>query len=164
MSKIRAELGKLLFAIAVLAFLFDAAGGDAAAQAPSDAMREEFEEWVQNVKASDAHEYGALDNIGQPMGPMKIIQDPTGGYLAIYHVAEASGTFVVDLAISTDLMHWDFQVHLGTNASQPYITYLPDGGFVTAWEQTPNNHFRLSYYSSRASRWPAWRPRPSTRP
>jgi hypothetical protein len=135
----------------VSALLLDVAGGDAAAQAPSDAMREEFEGWVQNVTSSDAHEYGALDNIGQPLGPMKIIQDPAGGYLAIYHVAEANGTFVVDLAISTDLMHWDFQVQLGTNASQPYITYLPDGGFVTAWEQTPNNHFRLSYYSSRVS-------------
>ncbi len=140
-----------LLAIAVFALLLDIAGGDAAAQAPSDAMREEFEGWIQNVTTSDAHEYGALDNVGQPMGPAKIIQDPAGGYMAIYHVAEANGTFVVDLAISTDLMHWDFQVQLGTNASQPYLTYLPNAGFVAAWEQTPNNHIRFSYYTSRAS-------------
>ena len=145
------QLEKLLFAIAVFALSLDVAGGDAAAQAPSDAMRKEFEGWVQNVTTSDAHEYGAIDNIGQPMGPAKIIQDPAGGYMAIYHVAEADGTFVVDLATSSDLMHWNFQVQLGTNASQPYLTYLADAGFVAAWEQTPNNHIRFSYYTSRAT-------------
>lgn len=151
MGTMRAQLGRLLFAIAVFALLLDVAAAEVAGQAPSDAMRKQFEAWVQNVTSSDAREYGTLDNVGQPMGPTKIIPDPAGGYLAIYHVEEANGTFIVDLATSTDLMHWDLQVQLGTNASQPYITYLPDGGFVTAWEQTPNNHIRFNYYSSRAS-------------
>jgi hypothetical protein len=121
------------------------------AQNPSDAMRKEFEGWVQSVTTSDAHEYNATDSAGNPMDTAKIIADPAGGYLAIYHTEEASGTFIVYLATSTDLMHWTYQAQLGTNASQPYITYLPDGGFVTAWEQTPNNHIHFNYYASRAA-------------
>ncbi len=144
-------LGKTLLPFAALTLLLSVVGGEAAAQAPSDAMRHEFEGWVQNVTTSDAHEYNATDSAGNPMDTAKIIADPAGGYMAIYHTEEANGTFIVYLATSTDLMHWTHQAQLGINASQPYITYLPDGGFVTAWEQTPNNHIHFNYYGSRSA-------------
>ena len=150
MDKTTIPRGRLLLPIILLALSVSATGGEAWAQAPSDAMRHEFEGWVQIVTTSDAHEYHATDSAGRTMDTAKIIADPAGGYLAVYHTY-LGGTFYVSVSTSTDLMHWNYQGQLGTNASQPYIAFLSDGGFVVAWEQTPANHIRFNYYSNRAN-------------
>lgn len=56
------------------------------------------------------------------------------------------------LATSTDLLNWTYVRSLdggpGANATQPVIAVASDGGFVLAWEQEPNNHLRVRYYST----------------
>jgi hypothetical protein len=134
-------------------FLWAASGGrEVLASAPSDAVRGEFEALVQDVVHSDFHRYSAHDSAGRSMDTAKVIEDPAGGYLAIYHTQLATDSlFHVSVSASTDLMNWTFQADLGGNASQPYITALNNGAYITAWEQTPKNHLRFNYYTSRAN-------------
>ncbi len=73
------------------------------------------------------------------MDTAKIIADPTGGYMAVYHTM-ISSVFHVSVATSGDLINWTFQRELGSHASQPHMTALSNGGFLVAWEQDPNNH------------------------
>lgn len=127
----------------------------ASASQPSDTMRSQLESYVENVTSADASVYNAKDNIGNGMDCAKIIQDPNGGYIALYHVAHTGTLFSVDLATSTDLIHWTYQVTLGTGASQPTIQLLSNGGFLVLWEQVNSsggdNHIRFNYYSTRTS-------------
>jgi hypothetical protein len=116
---------------------------------PSDATREELQTLVENVTEADAYVYNAKDSDGRSMDTAKIIEDPNGGYLAIYHT-EIGGVFRVSIATSTDLINWMFEQELGVEASQPHMVALPDGGFIVAWEQEPLNHLAFRYYSSRA--------------
>lgn len=88
---------------------------------------------IQNVPAADGYRYDEKDSAGNPMDTLKIIPRPGGGYLGIYHSPTARG-FVVRLATSIDLIHWDFQTDLSTYASQPTIAQLSDGSFLTIWE------------------------------
>jgi hypothetical protein len=122
---------------------------------PSDKMRSELEGYIENVTAANASVYNAKDSNGNGMDCAKIIQDPNGGYIAVYHVEQSSGLFSVYLATSTDLIHWTYQVSLGTGASQPTIQLLSNGGFLVLWEQVnssgADNHIRFNYYSSRAN-------------
>ena len=121
----------------------------AARCAPSDRSRQAFESLVQDVTHSTGRTYGAVDSAGHTMDTVKIISDPAGGYLGVYH-SMAKGVFDSHLAVSTDLMHWTFCTQLGTHASQPYIYDCGNGGFVVAWEQDPNNHIRVNYYTNRS--------------
>jgi hypothetical protein len=82
------------------------------------------------------------------MDTAKLIQDPAGGYLAVYHTY-LSGTPRVSVATSSDLINWTFRRELGTFASQPHIMALPQGAYVLAWEQEPNNHIAFRYYATR---------------
>jgi hypothetical protein len=115
-----------------------------------DAARAVLRGYIENVAQANARRYGTTDSAGRTMDTAKIIADPAGGYLAVYHTM-ISGAFHVGLATSTDLINWTFQYDLGSRASQPVITALPNGGFVLAWEQEPNNHLAFRYYSSRAN-------------
>lgn len=115
----------------------------------SDAIRDELQTMVENVTEADAYVYNARDSDGRVMDTAKIIEDPDGGYLAIYH-SHIGKAFRVSIATSTDLINWTFEQELGVKASQPYILALPDGGFMVAWEQEPSNHLAFRYYSSRA--------------
>jgi hypothetical protein len=114
----------------------------------SDSIRDELRTMVENVAEADAYVYNARDSDGRVMDTAKIIEDPHGGYLAIYH-SYIDGAFRVSVASSTDLLNWTFEEELGVMASQPYLVALPDGGFVAAWEQEPSNHLTFRYYSSR---------------
>ena len=114
----------------------------------SHRAKHRFERIVQQVTKSTARVYHARDSSGHGMDTAKIIMDPAGGYLAVSHTREGS-SFHVNLASSSDLIEWTFQSDLGSDASQPYITSLSDGGFLVAWEQTPHNHLRFNYYASR---------------
>lgn len=124
-------------------------------QQPSDTMRKELEGYIQNVTTATASTYNATDSAGNGMDCAKIIQDPNGGYTAVYHVLQSTGLFNVYLATSTDLIHWTYRAILGTQASQPTIQFLSNGGFLVLWEAVnssgANNHIRFNYYSSRAN-------------
>ena len=106
----------------------------ARADDPSAAARTQLIGLLQSVPAAPASSYVTRDSTGQPLGPIKIIDRPGGGYLGVYHVG--SGTsFAVRVATSTDLVRWNYSKMLARNASQPTIAALANGGFVVALEK-----------------------------
>ncbi|WP_217605978.1 hypothetical protein [Chitinophaga sp. GbtcB8] len=117
--------------------------------APSDLTRAELRHIIENVTGADAHIYNAKDNVGHTMDCAKIIANPSGGFIAVYHTY-VNGQAKVNLASSTDVLHWTWIRELaGSNtgsASQPTIAVAADGGFVMAWEQEPNNHLKFVYF------------------
>ena len=117
--------------------------------APSDPTRAELRHIIENVTGADAHIYNAKDNAGHTMDCAKIIANPSGGFIAVYHTY-VNGQAKVNLASSTDVLHWTWIRELaGSNtgsASQPTIAVAADGGFVMAWEQEPNNHLKFVYF------------------
>ncbi|WNG18202.1 hypothetical protein F0U63_28595 [Cystobacter fuscus] len=135
----------LLFGISFLASVGSATGVVAA---PSDAQRGELRVLVENVTQANARRYGATDSAGRSMDTAKLIKDPAGGYLAVYHTY-INGSPRVSVAASSDLINWTFLRELGTNASQPDIRAMPNGSYVLAWEQEPNNHIAFRYYANR---------------
>jgi hypothetical protein len=74
------------------------------------------------------------DDRGRTMDTLKVIADPAGGYLAVYHCGAGRGIFEVHVATSPDLARWTWRARLDGFASQPYIAALPDGGFLVAVE------------------------------
>jgi hypothetical protein len=129
-----------------------------AAAAPSDPARAELRSIVENVSGATGKRYAARDDAGHVMDTVKIIQDTTGGYLAVSHHMAADGHFRVNLATSTDLLTWHWVRELaGSNtgpASQPTIAQASNGGFVLAWEQEKpgggDNHLAFRYFANRA--------------
>lgn len=78
--------------------------------------------------------YGVADDRGVSMDTLKVIEDPAGGYFAVYHSRPRRDAFTVHLAFSRDLMAWHHRADLDHDASQPTITQLADGGFLVAVE------------------------------
>jgi hypothetical protein len=115
---------------------------------PSDGPRAELRGIVEEVRRATGRRYGVRDSAGRSMDTAKIIKDPAGGYLAVYHAAFGDGPHV-GLATSTDLLNWTFHRDLAVRASQPTIAASPDGGFVVAWEQEPDNHLAFGYFRNR---------------
>lgn len=60
---------------------------------------------------------------------MKVIDNPAGGYLGVYHTGDT-----VNLAVSDDVLTWTFVTGLDSQATQPTIHALPTGGYLTAVE------------------------------
>jgi hypothetical protein len=131
---------------------------DTAAAAPSDPARAELRSIVENVSGATGKRYAARDDAGHVMDTVKIIQDTTGGYLAVSHHMAADGHFRVNLATSTDLLTWHWVRELAGSttgpASQPTIAQASNGGFVLAWEQEKpgggDNHLAFRYFANRA--------------
>jgi hypothetical protein len=89
---------------------------------------------LQDVTRADGSRYHSLDDQQVGMDTLKIIPNPQGGYLGIYH--HLIGTsFQVRLATSSDLLTWHYRTTLVTAASQPTIASLPEGGFVVGYEK-----------------------------
>jgi len=88
-----------------------------------------FADILTNVEDSDGHRYGLRDSLGNTMDTLKVIGDPTQGYLGVYHTGDD-----VKLATSSDLLTWTFRRTLDPQATQPSIRALPTGGFLTATE------------------------------
>ena len=84
---------------------------------------------IGSVIAATAFRYDVKDSLGAGMDTLKIIQNPAGGYLGVYHTGNG-----VKLATSSDLLNWTFRRTLDAQASQPTIHALPTGGFLTAVE------------------------------
>jgi hypothetical protein len=97
--------------------------------------------------------YHVQDDRGRTMDTLKVIADPAGGYLAVYHCGVGHGVYEVNVATSHDLAHWTWRARLDDFASQPHVVALPDGGFLVAVEAggagTPPS-LRLLDFVSRA--------------
>ena len=122
--------------------------------APSDAARQQLDALITNVKGATMHRYDAHDSVGSGMDTLKIIADPSGGYLGVYHTY-LNSRFVVSLATSTDLMNWTFRCQIAAYAADPDLYACANGGFVMAWEQTNSaggkNHLHFAYYANRGA-------------
>lgn len=120
-----------------------------AAAAPSDPARAALKDLISNVTTATAKVYNARDNAGHTMDCAKIIANPAGGFIAVYHTY-VNGQAKVNLATSSNLLTWTWIRELaGSNngsASQPTIKVAADGGFVMAWEQEPSNHLKFVYF------------------
>jgi hypothetical protein len=117
---------------------------------PLDPLFSELKTHLEAVPAATAYRYNAADNAGHTMDTAKVIADPAGGYLAVYHT-NAGPFFQVYLATSTDLMHWQYRQSYGSRTHQPYLAAAPDGGFVLANEADDGSHnwIQVRYYRSR---------------
>ena len=126
-------------------------------RAVSDSTRLQLESLIQNVSGAQAKRYNATDSASHTMDCLKIIPNPNvaGQFLGVYHCYFNGGsTAYVCLATSTDLLNWTFVRTLagasGSNATQPTIIAVGTG-FMVAWEQEPNNHVKLAYFTSWAN-------------
>jgi hypothetical protein len=88
---------------------------------------------AQDVQSASGYRYAARDDRGYSLDGIKIINNPQGGYLGVYHV-NVGGVFYVKVATSTDLLTWKTRSMLAANASQPTISKLPRGAFLVAYE------------------------------
>ena len=84
---------------------------------------------IGDVVGATGHRYTVRDSAGNNMDTVKIIANPAGGYLGVYHTGDN-----VNLATSADLLTWVFRRTLDPQATQPTICVLPTGGFLTAVE------------------------------
>jgi hypothetical protein len=100
----------------------------------------ELVDLLEDVTHADGYRYRTVDDQHVPMHTVKIIQNPQGGYLGVYHHS-VHRVLQVRLAVSTDLLHWHYVKTLENNASQPTIAALPDGGFVLAYEKNTDETF-----------------------
>ncbi len=114
-----------------------------------DQTRTELRSCIEDVTLATAYQYGVKDDRGNVMDTVKVIPIPeTGVFAGVYHsYRDDSGAFYVHLATSNDLMIWKWRTELAAEASQPTIQAAPDGGYVLAWEQEPENHLKFAYYS-----------------
>jgi hypothetical protein len=116
---------------------------NAAEPVPPSPAEERLRELIENVTGA-RYVLGARDSAGNGMDTAKIIEDPAGGYLAVYHSLR-QGAFSVLLATSDDLISWTRRAQLARNASQPYITALPDRSYLVAWEAHSRGYNWLSF-------------------
>jgi hypothetical protein len=116
---------------------------DVAEPVPPSPTEGRLRELIENVTEA-RYVLRARDSSGAGMDTAKIVEDPAGGYLAVYH-ALRQGVFSVLLATSDDLVSWTRRAELARNASQPYITVLPDRSYLLAWEAHGRGHNWLSF-------------------
>ena len=105
--------------------------GDAAAEPPADVR--ELIEWLTDVPAATAR-YGVRDDLGRTMDTLKVIENPAGGYLGVYHTGIGHDQFAVHVATSADLTTWTYRATADQPASQPTIAALAGGDFLLAVE------------------------------
>lgn len=91
---------------------------------------------ISDVTTAKAYKYGLHDNLGNTMDTLKVITNPQGGYLGVYHTL-INSVFYVKIATSMDLLNWTFKVDLDNHASQPTIAQATDASFVIAYEVDP---------------------------
>ncbi len=89
-----------------------------------DEPTQRLAELLSDVRNADGYRYNVRDNLGIGMDAVKIIQNPAGGYLAVYHHT-IRGTHQTRLATSRDLLHWNFKTNLEQSSSQATITEIP---------------------------------------
>jgi len=105
-----------------------------------------------DVAAATAR-YDIRDNLGRSMDTLKVIERPSGGFLAVYHCGIGNHQFAAHVAESDDLLTWTHRAELDRPASQPTIAALDDGGFLVALEAGgggPPPWLRFLHYRSAA--------------
>ena len=95
---------------------------------------------LQEVTRADGSRYHSVDDQQVGMDTLKIIPNPQGGYLGIYHHL-INNMFQVRLATSFDLLNWHYRITLENAASQPTIASLSDGGFLVGYEKNGQGTF-----------------------
>jgi hypothetical protein len=96
--------------------------------------------------------YNVKDDQGCRLDTIKIIENPEGGYLGMYH-SNVSKILQVRLANSTDLLRWTFIRTIDQEAAQPTIAKAPNNAYIVAFEKEDANNTRLrfQYYSNLSS-------------
>jgi hypothetical protein len=115
---------------------------------------------IEPVASATGHRYHVRDSAGSTMDTLKIIPDPAGGYLGVYHT-HVGTSYRVKLATSSNLLTWTWRADLEGTASQPTIARLSDGGFLVALEKhlgctgtgvgDEDNCLKFIHYPDRAS-------------
>jgi hypothetical protein len=120
--------------IALLTGTIAAASGLCAAMpAAAPASEAELIGLVQNVPSASGYRYAASDDRGSSLDALKIIDNPDGGYLGVYHI-QVAGVYYVMVATSENLLTWRRRTMLASEGSHPTITRLPGGAFLVAHE------------------------------
>jgi hypothetical protein len=96
-------------------------------------MTDELIAFLEDVPAATSR-YGIRDDRGRTMDTLKVIENPDGGYLGVYHVSHGGAGFEVAVATSDDLLNWAYRATLDAPASQPTIAAVPGGEFLVAVE------------------------------
>ena len=98
-----------------------------------------IKEMFENVKdlSENRCRYNAVDDLNQRLDTIKIVENPKGGYLGIYHYSPTghSRDFNVYLATSIELLNWKFNRTIEEEASQPTIAQAPNGAYIVAFEK-----------------------------
>ena len=106
-----------------------------------------IEDLLGDVPGSTGYRFAATDSAGHRMDTVKIIPNPSGGYLSVFHTGDE-----VHVATSTDVLNWEYRCTLDGHATQPTICSLPTGGFLTAVEYNnqrgSGGRLRLRHYPS----------------
>jgi len=107
----------------------------------------ELIEVFENVTNASAYRYNSEDDQNCRLDTIKIIDNPEGGYLGVYH-SLVNQDFQVRLATSTDMLNWMFTRTIENSASQLTIAEAPNGAYIVAFEEhLPNErHLKFHYY------------------
>jgi hypothetical protein len=96
---------------------------------------------LEDVTSARAYRYDSKDDQFQRLDGLKVIENPGGGYLGVYHShiynpSIGENEFQLRLASSNDLMNWTYVRTLVENADMPAIEYHPGtGGYFLVHEQ-----------------------------
>jgi hypothetical protein len=95
---------------------------------------------VEEVRDATAYRYQVTDDRGRSMDAADVIWIPEQReFAAVYHTfSHVTGQFEVHLATSPDVLSWTWRTTLAARASQATIEPASDGGYVIAWEQSPD--------------------------
>jgi hypothetical protein len=93
---------------------------------------------VEDVAAATGKRYQTRDNTGASMDGLKIVDNPRGGYLGVYHTTEAHRVHASRVATSPDMFTWTRRAVISPRASMPTIKVLSDGSVLIA-EEADNN-------------------------
>jgi hypothetical protein len=107
---------------------------------------------VEDVPGSAGYRYGTRDHVGNTMDTLKVVPNPYGGYMGVYHTY-VNGRYIVKFATSLDLINWRYRSDLAQYASHATIYNLPRGGTLVAFESQAGctgagNCLALRYYES----------------
>ena len=103
----------------------------------------------EDVKSATGYRYSAHDDKNCGLDTIKIIENPLGGYLGVYH-SYIGGIFYVRLAESNDLLNWRYIKTIDAYASQPTIAKAPNDAYIVAFEKenSSSSHLKVCYYSN----------------
>ena len=104
---------------------------------PATSAIDDMTALIGDVRQATAYRYGLRDSSGGSMETLKVIANPSGGYLGVYHT-NLGTAYAVRVATSSDLVTWTLRATLDSHASQPTIAPTSDGGFLVV-EEADNN-------------------------